>query len=82
MKSLYLLTTAGLGKFHVIAEDPTEAQNALVKIFNEQKYGTTDDRRVVNIEWVSGEFGEALHDKEKPFLSDKSRRLFIVSDWK
>ena len=28
MKNLYLISTSGLGQFHVIANDPTEAEKA------------------------------------------------------
>ena len=34
MKNLYLISTSGLGQFHVIANDPTEAEKALIKIFD------------------------------------------------
>lgn len=81
MKSLYLLTTKGLGDYYVIAENPFEAQHSLISIFNEQNYGTSDTRNVVNIKILTKSFGESLSDNNKPFLSDKNCRLLIVDDW-
>lgn len=78
MTNLYFVTTQGLGDFHILANDPTEAQNALKKILDEQNYGTSDSRRITNIKWLAEAFGQALQDKSKPFLSDKSKRLLIV----
>lgn len=81
MKNLYLVTTNGLGDYHVLANDPTEAQNALKRILNEQRYGTPDDRRIINIKWLAEAFDTSLQDDAKPFLSDKSKRLLIVQHW-
>lgn len=81
MKNLYLVSTSGLGQFHVIANDPTEAENALVKIFNEQDYGFRGDRRVINIKWLAEAFKPDFRDNKKPFLSDKETRLLIVQHW-
>jgi hypothetical protein len=49
MGNLYLLTTKGLGNYHVLANSPTEAQDSLKRILDEQNYGNPDDRRIVNI---------------------------------
>ena len=81
MKNLYLVTTNGLGDYHVLANDPTEAQNALKRILDEQSYDTSDDRRITNIKWLAESFGKSLQDDAKPFLSDKSKRLLIVQHW-
>ena len=81
MENLYLLSTEGLGQFHVIANDPTEAQNALTKIFNDQDYGFKKDRRITNIEWLAESFKPDYRDAKKPFLSDKGTKLLIVSKW-
>jgi hypothetical protein len=81
MKNLYLVTTSGLGDYHVLANDPTEAQNSLKRILDEQSYGTFDDRRITNIKWLAEAFSKSLNDNTKPFLSDKSKRLLIVSHW-
>jgi hypothetical protein len=81
MKNLYLVSTSGLGQFHVIANDPTEAENALVKIFNEQDYGFRGDRRVIDIKWLAEAFKPDFRDNKKPFLSDKETRLLIVQHW-
>ena len=78
MKNLYLVTTNGLGDYHVLANDPTEAQNVLKRILDEQSYGTDDARRITNIKWLAEAFGKSLQDDAKPFLSDKSKRLLIV----
>lgn len=43
MENLYLISTRGLGQFHVIANDPTEAEGALIKIFEDQDYGFRKD---------------------------------------
>lgn len=81
MNNLYLLTTKGLGDFHIIANDPTEAQNALIKILQEQDYGLSEHRHVMNIQWLAEAPKESLQRDGKPFLSDKSKRLLIVKDW-
>jgi len=81
MKNLYLLTTKGLGNYHALANDPTEAQDSLKRILDEQNYGNSDDRRIVNIEWIAEAFGKSSSNDTKPFLSDKSKRLLIVSHW-
>ena len=81
MKNLYLVTTSGLGDYHVLANDPTEAQNSLKRILDEQNYGTSDHRRIISIKWLAEAFGKSLSDDTKPFLSDKSKRLLIVKDW-
>lgn len=81
MKNLYLLTTRGLGEYHVLANDPTEAESTLKRIFDEQKYGSSDDRRIVNIKWLAEAFSKSSNDETKPFLSDKSKRLLIVQHW-
>lgn len=81
MENLYLVSTKGLGQFHVIANDPTEAQNSLVKIFDDQDYGFKTDRQVTNIEWIAKGFEPDYRDNKKPFLSCKENRLLIVKNW-
>ena len=81
MKNLYLVSTSGLGQFHVIANDPTEAEKALIKIFDDQDYGFRSDRRVIDIKWLAEAFKPDYRDNKKPFLSDKETRLLIVQDW-
>ena len=78
MKNLYLISTSGLGQFHVIANDPTEAEKALIKIFDDQDYGFRGDRRVIDIKWLAEAFKPDFRDNKKPFLSDKETRLLIV----
>ncbi len=80
MKNLYLVSTSGLGQFYVIANDPTEAEKALIKIFDDQDYGFKKDRRVTNIQWLAAEAFKPDYRK-KPFLSDKETRLLIVQHW-
>ena len=82
MENLYLITTKGLGQFHVIANDPTEAQNALIKIYKDQDYGFEPDRYVTNIQWLAESFKPDYSDNTKPFLSCKETRLLIVQNWK
>jgi len=81
MKNLYLITTKGLGDYYVIANDPTEAQDSLIKIFNAQNYGNSKNRKIINIKWLSESFYSDLLDKSKPFLSNKDNRLLIVEYW-
>lgn len=80
MKILYELTT-GLGDYYVLASDPTEAEVELLKIFNDQDYGFSKQRKVTNIKFISSEFKPAFNDKTKPFLSDESN-LLIVDRWR
>lgn len=79
MKNLYLVSTRGLGQFYVIANDPTEAEKALIKIFDDQDYGFKKDRRVTNIQWLAEAFKPDYN--KKPFLSDRETRLLIVQHW-
>jgi len=81
MKNLYLVSTSGLGQFHVIANDPTEAERALIKIFNDQDYGFRSDRRVTDIKWLAEALKPDYRDNKKPIISDKETRLLIVQHW-
>ena len=80
MKKLYLLTTRGLGDFYVIAENPTQAEENLIKIFDDQDYGFSKDRVVTNISFIAKAFKPDYRNAEKPFLFDGST-LLIVDDW-
>ena len=80
MKKLYLLTTKGLGDFYVIAENPTQAEENLIKIFDDQDYGFSKDRVVTNISFIAKAFKPDYRNAEKPFLFDGST-LLIVDDW-
>ncbi len=80
--NLYLLTTNGLGDYHVIANNPTEAQEFLKQTLDKQNYGFSYQRRVTNIQWIAEEPSTALSDKSQPFLSDKSKKLLIIANWK
>lgn len=81
MENLYPLTTAGLGDYYVLAKDPTEAQNALRKILDDQDYGISDKREVVLIKLISKGFRPKCSHPLKPFLSGSNERLLIVRDW-
>lgn len=82
MKNLYLLSTAALGDYYVIASDPTDAQNFLVEALNSQNYGYFVDRVVTNIKLVAMSAGSSLQNKSMPCVSDRNKRLLIVEDWK
>ena len=64
MKNLYLLSTAGLGQYYAIANDPTEAQNTLTNIFDDQDYGFIKDRRITKIEWLADAFKPDFREYE------------------
>ena len=66
---LYKLETRGIGIFHVVANDPTEAENRLKELLSQAAYGFTSDRVVLSIGLISQEvvlFGGA----PKPCFSD------------
>lgn len=48
MKILYRIDN-GLGSYFVIAEHPTEAQNKLKKILDDNDYGFSSKREVISI---------------------------------
>lgn len=51
---LYKLTT-GLGDYFVIANDPTEAEQKLSKLLNENDYGYARDKKVTKFEVLAEE---------------------------
>lgn len=51
---LYKLTT-GLGDYFVVASDPTEAEQKLSKLLNENDYGYSRNRRVTKFEVLAEE---------------------------
>lgn len=53
IKNLYLLTTQGLGQFYVIANDPTQAQNALIDLLGKEDYSFRYKRTIINIQWLA-----------------------------
>lgn len=60
---LYLLTTAGLGDFYVIADNPSEAESHVLELLNKADYGFTSQRKICNIKVVAEEVGEFPKDK-------------------
>jgi hypothetical protein len=80
MKKLYLLTTIGMGQYYVIAENPSEAECALISTFEKQDYGFYEKRKVKNIEIVAESFVPDYRNKEIPNLSG-NEKLLIVDDW-
>lgn len=79
MKTLYLISTSGVGDFHVIAEDPTTAENILKSILDKCDYGFSSDRRITSIKIIDAEPQKGLKDESLPHLSDKSKRLILAS---
>lgn len=67
---LYLLKT-GTGDYYVLANDPTTAEEQLVKTLNLAEYGYTKERKVTNIQILA----EAIEDCR--FLTGK--RLLIAN---
>ena len=68
------------GDFYVIAENPTQAEENLIKIFDNQDYGFSKDKVVTNISFIAKAFKPDYRNAEKPFLFDGST-LLIVDDW-
>jgi hypothetical protein len=50
---LYLLTTAGLGDYYIVAKDPTSAESSLSKLLYSQDYGSSISRVVNNIKLLA-----------------------------
>jgi hypothetical protein len=74
MKKLYKLSTAGLGDFWVIEEDPTKAEESLKKILDSgDGYGFSSKRTVTG--WVL--FSAAIERDDRPtmpyFITDENR---------
>lgn len=78
MKNLYLLTTHESDEFYVIADNPTEAEQSLIKIYS----SFPREIRVVKIEWLTEELKPAYNKPNTPFLFDDDTKLLIVDDWK
>lgn len=74
---LYLLTTKGAGDFYLVADDPNEAQDTLIKLLDKAKEGVPEDRKVVNIKVIAEEFFE--YQIGKAFFS-KGYNLIIVRE--
>jgi len=53
-----------IGIYWVVANDPTEAENKLLKIFNKENYGFSDHRKTITITVIA----EQIVDQ---FLSGK-----------
>jgi len=79
MSKLYLLTTEKLGQWYAIADDPTEAEKCLLKIFDDQDYGFKNDRKVKVIECIAE---EPTIYKNRPILDKNSLHLLVVANWK
>ena len=77
--NLYLCTT-GFSDFYVVAEHPTQAVNALKKMFDDQNYGSSDNRKTTKIELLADGIKDSGISKGKPFLSS-GNKLLIVSEW-
>lgn len=81
MKTLYLITTRGLGGFYVLAENIKIACENLTRIFDEKKYGSYADRVITDVEILTKALGSFSSGDDLPNLSDKDARLLVVSDW-
>lgn len=88
MKNLYLVTTASLGDFYVLAESISEAESGLKKVLDDQSFGSEERRVICNIKRLAEGFGQSPYNPNKPYLwsnpsvSDHQKRpLLIVADW-
>lgn len=82
MKKLYLLKTNRLGEFYVLAKDPTEAENALMEMFEKVDYGFSNYRTVESITFLAENIRSFSGSKKEPFISDSKKQLLIVDEWK
>lgn len=71
--NLYLLSTDGLGDFHVLGESPDVAQNKLLNMLNLADYGVPKNRRVLTIHLVAEQVTEL--PKGKPDFSTGNRLI-------
>lgn len=67
-RNLYLVKTEGLGTHYVVAEDPTQAYEALRREWDEKDCGFEAQRRLVSIEQLA----------EETFYPDGPHRLVIA----
>lgn len=73
MKSLYLITTRGLGDFYVAAGCTNSAEIALENAFHKHKHGSRDSRKIINIKWIASEMN--VDDIVTPFSSRDNNLL-------
>ena len=59
---LYVLTTIGLGDFHIIAKSPNEAEAKLMELFNRADYGLYRDRIIKSFEVIMEEISNFPKD--------------------
>jgi hypothetical protein len=72
--TLFLITTAGLGDFYVLATSADKACDMLAVRFQEADYGFDDHRRVTLIKPLTY---EQTRLSGKPFFSNKNNTLII-----
>jgi hypothetical protein len=87
MKSLYKVTTKGVGDYYTIADDPTSAQNTVIKKLMDKAYGVFTDHDVTRIEHLGQEFefnhGKLIigDDKKLGFEPVDKPKAKPVIDW-
>ena len=78
-QKLFLLTTKSLGDYYVIVENSCEAEDILISLLTQAKYGLDYDRIVKNIEILTKEVISGL--TSSPNFCNGSR-LIIKDNWK
>lgn len=75
MKTLYLLTTKGLGDHYVLANNPDIAEKELITKLTDADYGFYGDRQVTDIKILAKELTDFV---EKPNFSGKETKIIIT----
>ncbi len=60
-----------IGTYYVVADDPTQAMCSLEKVFNDNDYGFSDQRKTRSIAVLAEEIGEA------PFALGTDKTLLV-----
>lgn len=75
--NLYRIDTERLQSFFVVANDPTEAEKALINLLNTADYGFSKDRQIKSIHFISQEV--RLWNGSKPNFTELNRLILPTS---
>lgn len=66
-KTLFLVSTKGLGDFYIVATTPNDAETTLTSALNKTDYGFSKDRKITNIKILADQLMD--FPSGKPFFS-------------
>ena len=80
MLKLYKVTTRK-EEWYVIANNPAEAEEVIHQCLGKADYGFDEDRRVINIQWLTDQVVPDFKDFTKPQMYVRDRKLLFASKW-